>query len=261
MKIDVNQILGKSFSFLKRQAPTILSILGSLGVVATGVLSAKGHKKYCQEWMKETTSLPSALSTRDLVKLKIKAYAPAVITGAASIACIIGANAVNHTQQASLMSAYCVLGNTFLDYQRHNKESFGNVNDTIIREEMAKDRYEDGIFDDKGVNTQCFYLDSYGYFESTVENVLIAEYRLNKKFQDEGWCNINDLHEYLGLEPVNGGEYQAWYSKGCRVNDEEPAFEGILDFLHDIVYLPDGLEVTMLTLATPASYGGYEWPF
>lgn len=249
--INLNQILSTSFSFLKKQAPTILAVLGSAGVVGTGILAAKGREKYQQSFTDE----------KHRVKIRFQSYAPAILVGTASIACILGSNAISGRRQASLMSAYCMLGNAFLSYQEKNREIFGEDSDQIIRKQIAQDRYEIDIFKDKGRETQLFYLDSYGYFESTVEEVLQAEYRLNKKFKDEGQCNINDLHEFLNLEPVNGGEYQSWYSKTCQTNDEEPAFEGILDFLHDIVYLPDGLEATMITLATPASYGGYEWPF
>lgn len=249
--INLNQILSKSFSFLKKQAPTILAILGSTGVVATGILAAKGKEK-CQQ---------SFINEKHRSQIRFQYYTPAILVGTVSIACILGSNAISGKRQASLMSAYGMLGNAFLTYQEQNRELFGENNDKMVRKKIARDRYEIDIFKDKGLETQLFYLDSYGYFESTIETVLQAEYRLNKKFKDEGQCNINDLHEFLNLESVNGGEYQAWYSKTCQTNDEEPAFEGILDFLHDIVYLSDGLEATIITLATPASYGGYEWPF
>lgn len=242
--IQLEQWVTAGLSFIKKNAPAILTILGSVGVVGTSVLAAKGH-----------------IDAKSKTKTAIKAYSPAILVGGSTIACIIGSHAISKNQQASLLSAYVMLNNAYLEFREKSKAVYGEDAEINISKEIAKGKYDESIWADKGVETKLFYLDSYGYFESTTERVLQAEYLLNKKFKDEGWCNINDLHEFLDLEPVNGGEYQAWYSNSCRIHDEEPAFEGIIDFVHDLVDLPTGMEATLITLVTPASYGGYEWPF
>ena len=263
--IDFSKVVKSALALAKQHAPTFLSVTGSIGVATTGLLAIKGYKKYAKSMLKESHCVTPdgrmGLTRAQVAKIYAQAYTPAIISGAASVACILGSTALSHSQQASLMSAYCALGNAFLGYQQQNVKIFGEENDKTIRRETAKVQYETETFEDRDDETKLFYLDSYGYFQSTIERVLMAEYRLNKKFKDEGWCNINDLHEFLDLEPVDGGEYQAWYSHSCRVTDEEPAFEGILDFMHDIVYLPDGMEAMLITMVTPPSYGGYEWPF
>lgn len=249
--ISFERCLNAGLSFIKKNAPTILTILGSIGVVGTGVLAAKAGRKakiVCH-------------SKKETVQNYVKSYTPAILVGASTIACIIGSHVISKNQQASLFSAYVMLNNAYLEFREKAKEVYGEDAESNISKEMAKDKYDSSIWKDKGVDTQLFYLDTYGYFESTIEQVLQAEYLLNKQFKDEGWCNINDLHGYLGLERVDGGEYQAWYSNSCRIHNEEPAFEGIISFLHDIVYLPTGMEATIITLVTPPSYGGLEWPF
>ena len=53
------------------------------------------------------------------------AYIPAVLTGLATISCIVGMNRVSYTKQASLMSAYAYLNNSYEEYRRKVKEVFG----------------------------------------------------------------------------------------------------------------------------------------
>lgn len=262
--INFEQCLHAGLSFIKRNAPTILTILGSVGVIGTGVLAAKANHKAEEEIFEaryENVRYLQPFPKKLKAKIYIKNYAPAVLVGASTIACIIGSHAISKNQQASLFSAYVMLNNAYLEFREKSKEIYGDDAEANVSKEIAKAKYDASIWEDKGVETQLFYLDSYGYFESTMEKVLQAEYLLNKQFKDEGWCNINDLHGYLDLEQVSGGEYQAWYSHSCRMHDEEPAFEGIISFLHDIIYLETGMEATLITMVTPPSYGGLEWPF
>lgn len=49
--------------------------------------------------------------------LYIKKYSPAVAIGASTIACIMGANALNRRQQVALTSAYALDQNSYKEYK------------------------------------------------------------------------------------------------------------------------------------------------
>ena len=128
-------------SFIKRNAPTILTCLGAVGVVATTVMAVK-------ETPKVLTLLEDAKEKKgeDLTKLeKFKiagpVYVPSVITGVATIACIFGSNVISKNQQATLMSAYALLDNSYKEYKKKTDELYGEDAGRQIRGEIAKDKF------------------------------------------------------------------------------------------------------------------------
>ena len=70
-----------------------------------------------------------------------------------------------------------------------------------VREEIAKDKYTgDVLLSDDG--KELFY-DFYSgrYFNATKEEVLRAEYELNRELYVNGYARVNTFYECLGLEP------------------------------------------------------------
>lgn len=65
------------------------------------------------------------LTTFEKIKTAGPVYIPTIITGAGTIACIFGANILNKRQQASLMSAYALVDNSFTEYKNKLKELYG----------------------------------------------------------------------------------------------------------------------------------------
>ena len=62
-----------------------------------------------------------------------------VLLGVSTIACIFGANALNQKKQASLMSAYAMLNESYKQYRKAAKTVYGEDADDKIHAEMAKD--------------------------------------------------------------------------------------------------------------------------
>lgn len=197
-------------SFIKRNAPTILTCLGAVGVVATTVMAVK-------ETPKVLTLLEDAKEKKgeDLTKLeKFKiagpVYVPSVITGVATIACIFGSNVISKNQQATLMSAYALLDNSYKEYKKKTDELYGEDAGRQIRGEIAKDKYtgdEVSLDDDK----ELFY-DFYSgrYFESTKEAVLRAQYEINRSMFVNYAVGLNEYYDLLGLETRPEYETLGW---------------------------------------------------
>ena len=101
-------------SFIKRNASTILTGLGAAGVLATAIVTAKEAPKALSllEAAKETKG--EKLTKWEKVKIAGPAYIPAIITGAATAACIFGSNVISKRQQATLISAYVLLDNSYM---------------------------------------------------------------------------------------------------------------------------------------------------
>ena len=120
MKPKLHQKAGR---VLRKASPTILTCIGAVGVVATAVLAVKATPKALRlieiaedhRHDDDPNWTWSPLTKTEIIKTTWKCYVPAVVTGAATIICIFGANTLNRRQQASLASAYALLNRTYND--------------------------------------------------------------------------------------------------------------------------------------------------
>ena len=114
---------------IKKAAPTILTIVGSAGVVVTAILTAKAGPKATKR-IEEAKSIKNIYDDEPLTKIETvkacwKCYIPSVIAGTATIGMIFCANLLNKRQQASLTAAYAFIDRSYRGYQKAVKEVFG----------------------------------------------------------------------------------------------------------------------------------------
>ena len=227
---------------LKKHAPLILSILASIGVVATAVTSAKAHEKAAKKPEDE----------------KWKHYIPPVLIGSGTIACIIGSQYLNQKQQEALTSAYIFLYDTFAHYRNKIIEKHGINAHREILDEMRAEKAEDMVFFSNSLLADgCGYYDadapdvlfydefSKRYFEAKPSTVLQAEYHLNRNYCLGAELTINDWYGFLGIDPIAGGD--------AEYLDTESGLYWI-DFDHHKVKLEDGLECWCIDIIT--AFGG-----
>lgn len=125
--------------FVKKNGATILTCVGAAGVVGTSVLTFNATtkaNKLLEEAKKEQNT---DLTLMDKVKITLPTYIPPILAGTATIACIIGANIMNKKYQASLMSAYMLLDQSYKEYRNKVTEVYGEEAEQIIEESIASD--------------------------------------------------------------------------------------------------------------------------
>ena len=127
--------------FIKRNTPTLLTCLGAAGVIATVVLAVKETPKALNLLENSEKEKGEELTRLEKVKIASPVYIPSIITGIATITCIFSSNIISKTQQATLMSAYALLDNTYKEYRKKADELYGEQAGEQIREEIAKDKY------------------------------------------------------------------------------------------------------------------------
>lgn len=254
----MSSISTRSMTILKRHAPTILTCIGAVGVIATAVLSAKATTK-ADELIKSDSKKnhdgdPNAYTKTEAVKSAWKCYIPTVAVSALTITCIFSSNVLNRRQQAALASAYTLVSAAYKDYRDKVKELYGEETHQKIMESIAAEKVEKVYisapsfannsyldFGNADVETRLFY-DSFSnrYFESTIPRVLQAEYHLNRNFMFAGSVSLNNFYEFLGLEITDFGSTVGWSS-----------FNGDIywiDFDHYKVELEDGLECCVIDM-------------
>lgn len=89
------------------------------------------------------------------------------------------------------------------------------------------------------------------YFEVTIEQVISAEYHLNRNYTLRGYSVLNELYEFLGLETTDNGSVLGWM----------PTDEGEywIDFNHRKVVMDDGLECYIIEMPFEPKPDFNEW--
>lgn len=246
--MNIEELFHKSCSkaglYLKQNASTILTCVGAAGVVGTTVTAVKATPKAIRLLEEAKDEKGEDLTKLEVVKVAGPAYIPSVLLGASTIACIFGANTLNKRQQAAIMSAYALLDNSYKEYKAKVRELYGEDADIHVRQEIVKDKYEDEDINlDDGLD--LFYDEFSGrYFESTMEDVLAAEYELNHLLAQDSGVFLNEFYELLGIDTVDYGDYLGWSSFELV----ESYWYCWVEFEHTKVTMDDGLECTIITI-------------
>ena len=238
----MNKWLGKSRLFLKQNGSTILTYIGGMGVIVTSVMAVKATPKALYLLEQAQKEKGGDLTKIEIVQVAGPIYIPSIIIGVSTITCIFGANIMNKRQQAALISAYTMLDNSYKEYKKKVKELYGKDADQMIRDSIAKDKYDNENVDD---GMHLFYDDFSGrYFESTTENVIRAEYNLNRELASYGGVYLNRFYELLGIDEIEAGKTLGW--SGSMLSDMYWAYW--IEFDHTKLTMDDGLECYIISI-------------
>lgn len=231
-------------TFLKKHSSTILTCLGGVGVVATTVTAIRATPKALVVLEEAKEEKGADLTIMETVLVAGPVYIPTILFGVGTLTCIFGAAVLNRRKQASLIGAYTLLDTTFNEYKDKVIELYGVDADREVKNEIAKDHYEMSDVTNPSDDKLLFYDEfSQRYFESTLEDVLRAEYTLNRMISVEYGVFLNDFYELLGIDTVDYGDYMGWMD--CQL--VEDTWYSWLDFIHTKVVMDDGLECTIIT--------------
>ena len=249
---------------VKKALPTILAVLGSVGVIGTAYLSGQAAVKAHEELERKSWRRKDEFTQKEKVKLVWKYYIPTVAAGTGTVICILGSNALSIKNQAALTSAYALIERAYKDYTGKVKELYGvethrEILDAIAHEKSSNPPLYAESF--CGLSSLDFgsdeevhlFYDSFSerYFETTISQVLQAEYHLNRNYVLGGEVSLNDFYEFLGLEQTEYGDTVGWGIGNC---------DGIcwLDFDHHRAMLDENLECYIIDMVFPPSAEAYE---
>lgn len=246
----MNNLLRASKAFLGRNASTILTCIGGAGVIATSVMAVKATPKAIKLLDVAEEEKGEELTIGEKVQVAGSVYIPSILMGASTLACIFGANILNHRKQTALISAYALLDNSYKEYKNKVKELYGEEVESEVIQSIAKDKYAEqdiSVSDNK----QLFF-DYYSgrYFESTMEEVIASEYAVNRTISLTGECSLSTYYEALDIPSVEHGEYLGWSAGGLQMM----AWSDWLDFEHEKVVLEDGLECCIIKMSVEPMY-------
>lgn len=222
--MDPKQILHQVSKFTTDNSPLLLTVVGTAGVITTGVLAAKGGMKaerILLEAKREKSfhltgqeENPFDLELKQTFQLTWKCYMPAV--GAATLTCgaVIGANRIGTRRAAALAVGYTALEKGFEEYREKIKERLSPAKEQAIRDEIAQDRFnkvgggsEIVIMTDKQL---CFDTYSGRTFESDMETLKWAVNKINYQLLHEDYASLTDFYNLIGLDRTAVSDEFGW---------------------------------------------------
>jgi hypothetical protein len=236
--------------FLRNHGGTILAVAASVGVVATAIETGRASTKAQKIIEKNTIAIDcenygkSCYTTKQKVLDCWKVYVPAAVLGGGTIACILGSNALNKKQLASLTAAYMALGKTYQTYRQKVIENIGLEKEAEIQEQISEEKLpevRDKMAEEKLL---CYEPISKRYFHATETELMDAFYNVNRNFALNGEVSLNDFYSFLpGLDFIPEGDMLGWCAEYLG-NEWEYYW---IDFNYARQTTDDGLEVYYVT--------------
>ena len=243
----VQTFILKSQGFVRKNSPTILTIVGTGGVVVTAVMAAKATPKALLLLENAKQEKGDELTKIEKLKVAGPVYIPSALVGAATISCIVGANVLNKRQQTALASAYAALNATHKEHKAKVEEMLGEGTNAAVEKEIAQDKYDENKPEPEKDGETLFY-DEYSkrFFNSTLEKVQRAQYYLNRNLSMRDYAYLNEWYDELGLEEVPQGYELGWSTGACFDYYWQPW----IDFINDKATLDDGREYYIIRMLT-----------
>lgn len=238
---------------LSKHSPAILTGLGITGFATTAVLAVRATPKALKliEAKKQEENLEK-LPPIEVVKATWKCYIPAVVSGATSAACLIGAHSVHAKRNAVIATAYKLSETALAEYKEQVIDTIGEKKEKTVREKVAKKQLEENpVTKSEVVVTKkgdVLFLEptSTRYFTSDIETIRSAVNNLNDQLLRDmfGYISLNDLYDEIDLGHTSIGDDLGWNVEGGQIK---------LDFS----YAPasDGTPCAVLNYDPPPKYG------
>lgn len=200
-------------------SPTILTTIGVIGCVTTGLLASRASFFAAAELYYEAhgsmgKARDRALTSREKFDLTWKFYIPPVSTAALTIAAIIGANRIGAKRAAALAAAYSVTERAFDAYREKVVEKFGerkeqDVRDEVAQDQVAKQAPSTTIIVGEG-RQLCYESFTGRYFYSDMETIRRAQNNVNQRIISDNYASLADLYDELGIPQTSESNEVGW---------------------------------------------------
>lgn len=221
--------------FIKRNSPTISTVLGCVGVIGTAIIAAKDTIKATKIIEKEKKNLKNEnedvnLSKLDIVKLTASSYIPTLLVGTSTIACIICSNIFNKKIQTSLTNIITLMDYSYMEYKDKVRELYGEESNKKIIEEIGKDHYEEikDLNENKKEDNFSLFWDFYSmdFFQSTIDDVINAIHIIQENYDKYGYATLNDFYRLLKLN-YKSSDLLGWSKGAGKIYDYDNVLIGL----------------------------------
>lgn len=276
MLSKINLKINKIGFEIKKASPEILAAAGVVGVVTSVVLACKATTKI-GEIMNETNETLDAIhevsenpdmaerytqddAKRDLAIVYIQTavkfarlYAPALIIGSASLACLLSSNQILRKRNVALAAAYATVDKSFKEYRARVVDRFGEEVDHQLKYNIQAKEIEEKYIDENGDEQVVkktvevasgdpseyarFFDEACGDWTKSPEMNLMflraQQQYANDLLRVNGYLYLNDVYDMIGIPKTKAGQVVGWiYDENNDDSDNFVDF-GIYDLYNE----------------------------
>ena len=222
---SVSDLAKTAQKFTIDNSPLILTVVGALGVISTGLLAARGgfkaaeileHERQKHAIHRGAGGPPVAFSAKEKVAMTWQCFIPSCGVGLLTVGAVVGSNRIGTNRAAALATAFALSEKHVAEYKNKVVEKFGQAKENQVVDSVAKDRVLANPPTDSNVlivgNGKQMFQDSWSgrYFQSEAETVRAAVNELNHQLNIHGHATLTDFYELLGLPKNAGSDEIGW---------------------------------------------------
>ncbi len=250
--------------------PGFLTLLGIVGIVGTAVSAAYDTIEAAKKLEEAKYDHMTKVET---IKHVAPCYGRTALIATGTSICVAGANILNKRQQASIISAYGVLNQRYLNFRHATKEVVGDEKLQEIDAKLAELEAKKQEIERENGKLLFYEPVTQTFFHATKYEVRDAEYKFNRTLYSMGVGSIKDFIEYLPFTIDNITEKRIDLASSYGWSyDYFAEWRGgefwTVDFTHIERTLPDGTvyyqiyyDSTPIDLDYDVNYNFEEYPF
>lgn len=208
MKIE--KIFYKALRSTNKNLPNILTGFSVLGVFTTSLLAAKAMPDILDKKNRLKFEDDSKAEDRALIVDILKLAAPAFSSGVLTSTSIIASNTISQKRIKGLSKAYNNLYKNYKEYSIAAASALGIEANNKVKEYLDKKKLEEEAI--LLPQNSYHFVDEYTRqtFISTPEDVVAAQYILNRLFVLKGYATLDDYCELLNIPKIDDGGLLGW---------------------------------------------------
>lgn len=215
MKLNITNGLRTAQTLITANSPVLLVGTAIAGVVATGVLAARGGYKArgIVDDFEETEGRESTVQEK--VKLTWLCYAPAALTGASSIGATVGLHTIHNKRHAALAGLYAVTQTKLDDYKDEvekvlTPKKTQDLNNSVAQRQIDREGFDSSEVILTNDGTELCYDECSGrWFMSSMNKIDAAIVDANRDLNEDE-LTLNEFYDKLGLKAIAMGTDHGW---------------------------------------------------
>lgn len=238
-------------NFTIAHSTTILTAVGAAGVVGTSVSASvatvKSYKKINS--MKEAGENPNP---KEKVKACWKYYIPTAITGAGTIAAIIGTNIIFGKKEAAITAALGLAEKSLEEYRGTISDKLGIEEEKELKDKAVFDKiantdsdeiHPEWTFETHG-KTLCYDYYCGRYFMSDPGYLRSLEGEINRRYLTEGVVMLQEVYDEIGFVS------SSWLGRnmGWELPDDMVCSHDCMRFIFDSKLTRDNKPVLVVSM-------------
>ena len=208
------QIISKGAN---RNAPVILTVMGTAGIFVTAILTGKATLEAIDKVQKYEAELRSPLTKLEIVQTTWHFFIPPAIMAVGTSAAVIGMHGIHTKRATAILSAYNLTDSAFREYRSKVTNVLGERKELDIREELATDHFQknpppenrETVIIGEG-SVLCLETATGRYFWSDMEKIKQAQNTINAQIIHNMYASQNEFYNLLGIPTTTLGDQLGW---------------------------------------------------